>query len=123
MDADAWPGVSRFGNRVLPGSLAASAHDEQVSAAQAVTLAGATPLGAKQKSAWCTEGDDGDRYVSGVPTNLVTVPSDAVSSVTIETKASRTERSAALFPVVIDECQLGLLQRVGGQRIVLPVVG
>jgi len=109
LDADPRPrGTRRLGHGVLPGPLAAAAHDEQVTMpevvsqraviAPAVTGAGAR---AEQQRARRPQGQDGDHRVLGAAApDGVAVPGDAVPAVPVQTQPRRQERLAE-FPLVV----------------------
>lgn len=99
-----------FGYRVLPSSLAAAAHDEQVAPTQVESERAAWLGGvhvwvrAQHKAARCTDGHGGDERVGQLTRDAITVECDTVTAVSIQCKRDTLE-------LVIVPCVEGLLHR------------
>src|SRR5262252_1502719 len=90
LDADPRPGrPGRLRDGVLPGALTAAAHHQQVSMADVVAQRrSAAARRTQQQRARCAERHDGDHGVlAAASANLVAVPGDAVSPVSVQAQA------------------------------------
>jgi hypothetical protein len=93
--------VRELGHAVLPGSLATSSHDEEVPTPQFEALRPTTAAGPQEKSTRCPERDDGNHGVlSSAAADPVSMPRDAVSTISIETEPYRAKRLTELTLIV-----------------------
>src|ERR1700722_12186507 len=141
LDADPWAGrAGRLGHGVLPGALAAAAHDDEVPVPEVVpdgadtsadavittlpgtgALPGAGPW-AQQQRPRLAERDDRDHGVLGrAAPDGVAVPCDAVPLVPVEAQAGRDERLPELGGVVPVQRRAARVKRGVGQRRVLAI--
>src|ERR1700733_4079078 len=104
LDTDPRAGrTGRLGHGVLPGALAAAAHDDEVSVPEVVPAAAGVLAGAgaaarpQQQRAVLAERDDGDhRVLRRTTPDGVAVPGHAVPLVPVEAQPRRDERLAPL---------------------------
>ncbi len=126
LDADPGPHrPRRLRDRVLPGALAASAHDDQVAVAERSAYGGgARPAGAQRQMTGGAEREDRDHGVlGGAPAAGVAVPGDPVAAVPVEAEPGRGERLPEIGPVVRAQRRTDGLQRGVRQGVVPPEEG
>src|SRR5690348_5217287 len=94
-----------LGHRVLPGPLAAPAHDEQVTVADVMAEHGPAPVTRpEQQRPWRTERQDRYHGVLGAaPPDRVTMPRDTVPPVPVQTQPRGAQRFAEFGLVVLAE--------------------
>ena len=111
--------LGRLRHGVLPGALAAAAHDQQVAVTDLEPQRRATAPRAQQQRPRRAQRHDGDHGVLGpAAPDRVAVPGHAVPSVPVQAQARGPERLAELRAVVrVERLPRGGQHRVGQRRV------
>ena len=125
LDADPRAEAARdLGDAVQPGSLAASAHHEQVPVADLEPQSRAARLRPHRERPRGAERDDRHHRVArALAGDAVSVPGDAVVTVAVQAEPGADERLAQLLAVVSVQRRPGLVEHRMGQRLALRVAG